>query len=83
MLSQGQQRRLGVLTMLAGGQTLLLLDEPTYGQDGRSCAAIMERLKALAGQGITVIFSTHDRVLASEYADRFWLVEGGTAHETH
>ena len=33
MLSQGQQRRLAVLSVLAGGQRLLLLDEPTYGQD--------------------------------------------------
>ena len=45
MLSQGQQRRLAVLSVLAGGQELLLLDEPTYGQDARSVNAIMEHLR--------------------------------------
>lgn len=82
MLSQGQQRRLGVLTMLAGGQDILLLDEPTYGQDGRTTRAIMDRCQKLSEEeGITVLFSTHDKELAREYADRFWIVEGGSAHE--
>ncbi len=81
MLSQGQQRRLGVLTMLAGGQRILLLDEPTYGQDGRTTEAIMRQMTGLAAEGVTVIFSTHDRPLAAKYADRVWRVEGGTAYE--
>ena len=80
MLSQGQQRRLGVLTMLSGGQNILLLDEPTYGQDGRTTGAIMEDMVRLVKKGITVIFSTHDRRLADRYADRIWWVEGGRAY---
>ena len=82
MLSQGQQRRLGVLTMTSAGQTILLLDEPTYGQDGRTTKAIMEQLRNEAERGVTVIFSTHDLDLAREYADRFWIVENGSAYET-
>ncbi len=83
MLSQGQQRRLGVLSMLAGGQMLLLLDEPTYGQDGRTTKAIMDQLRKRAQNGLSVIFSTHDETLAYEYADRIWRVKEGTICEEH
>lgn len=77
MLSQGQQRRLAVLSILAGGQKLLLLDEPTYGQDYASTTAIMEQLRRLVKEeGLTVLFTTHDRQLAAEYADRIYEVEG-------
>ena len=70
MLSQGQQRRLAVLSVLSGGQQILLLDEPTYGQDYRSTAAIMEHLiEKVREEGLTVIFITHDRTLAGVYAD--------------
>lgn len=77
MLSQGQQRRLGVLAMLAGGQRILLMDEPTYGQDGRTTRAIMEQMKERTKEGLTVIFSTHDEAVAYRYADRIWRVEKG------
>lgn len=71
MLSQGQQRRLAVLSMLAGGQKILLLDEPTYGQDYRSTKAIMDQLKDKASrEGLTVIFTTHDAMVASRWADK-------------
>ena len=77
MLSQGQQRRLAVLSILAGGQKLLLLDEPTYGQDYASTTAIMEQLRRLVKEEeLTVLFTTHDRQLAAEYADRIYEVEG-------
>ena len=81
MLSQGQQRRLSVLTMLAGGQCLLLLDEPTYGQDARTTAAVMRQLEEAAVKGITVIFTTHDRRLARTYADRIWQFADGRVSE--
>lgn len=70
MLSQGQQRRLAVLSVIAGGQRLLLLDEPTYGQDAKSVEAIMRQLRMRVEQdGLTVIFITHDRALALAWAD--------------
>ncbi len=69
MLSQGQQRRLAVLAVIAGGQSVLLLDEPTYGQDKKSTDAIMQCLqKRVEEDGLTVIFITHDRTLAEEWA---------------
>ena len=76
MLSQGQQRRLAVLSVLAGGQELLLLDEPTYGQDARSVNAIMEHLREKVEQeGLTVIFITHDTELAAAWADKIYQLE--------
>lgn len=73
MLSQGQQRRLAVLAVLAGGQKLLLLDEPTYGQDDRSTASIMALLRhRVDAEGLTVIFITHDRQLAAAWADKVY-----------
>ena len=76
MLSQGQQRRLAVLSVLAGGQELLLLDEPTYGQDARSVNAIMEHLREkVEREGLTVIFITHDTELAAAWADKIYRLE--------
>lgn len=77
MLSQGQQRRLAVLSMLVGNQQILLLDEPTYGQDARSTKAIMDQLLGLVKEReMTVIFATHDLGLARRYADRIYRMEG-------
>lgn len=70
MLSQGQQRRLAVLAVLAGGQRVLLLDEPTYGQDYRSARALMDQVREqVRRDGLTVLMTTHDRGLAEAYAD--------------
>ncbi len=70
MLSQGQQRRLAVLSVLAAGQKLLLLDEPTYGQDYISSRALMDQVREkVLDEKLTVIMVTHDRGLAETYAD--------------
>lgn len=70
MLSQGQQRRLAVLAVLAAGQKFLLLDEPTYGQDYRSARALMDLVvQKVQEEGLTVIMTTHDAGLAGAYAD--------------
>ncbi len=79
MLSQGQQRRLAVLSILAGGQKIFLLDEPTYGQDYRSTRAIMAQLRhKVQEEGLTVIFITHDRLLAEAFADKIYFLENNT-----
>ena len=67
-LSQGQKRRLSVATMLAVGQRILILDEPTFGQDRLTAQRLMERLEALNAAGVTVIIITHDMRLVAEYA---------------
>lgn len=77
MLSQGQQRRLAVLSILTGDQKILLMDEPTYGQDKKSTDAIMNQLMELVKEKeLTIIFTTHDKELAYEYADKIYILEG-------
>ena len=68
MLSQGQQRRLAVLTMIAGAQDVLLLDEPTYGQDYENICAMMALLLERAKSGLTVIFATHNLAIAENFS---------------
>jgi len=76
MLSQGQQRRLAVLSVLSGGQKILLLDEPTYGQDYRSAKALMDQVsKEVLENKITVLMTTHDRGLAAAYADHIFVLK--------
>ena len=70
LLSQGQQRRLAVLSMIAGEQEILLLDEPTYGQDYENIHAIMGLLLEKAGNGLTVIFSTHNEKVAGDFSHK-------------
>lgn len=71
MLSQGQQRRLAVLSVLAGQQRILLLDEPTYGQDYRSSQAMMSQIREKAEkEKLTVLFTTHDEALAGQWSQR-------------
>lgn len=70
MLSQGQQRRLGVAALLSYDCALLVCDEPTYAQDRGHVLDIMGALeRAARARGVAVIFSTHDQKLAREYAD--------------
>lgn len=77
MLSQGQQRRLAVLSILTGDQKILLIDEPAYGQDAKSTKAIMDQLIPLVNEhGLTVVFTTHDRFLAYKYADKIYCMVG-------
>ncbi|SKB80369.1 energy-coupling factor transport system ATP-binding protein [Lachnospiraceae bacterium] len=73
MLSQGQQRRLAVLSVLASGKKILLLDEPTYGQDYSTTISIMEHLRRkVEHECMTVILITHDSRLAKQYADKVY-----------
>ena len=79
LLSQGQQRRLAVLSMIAGEQELLLLDEPTYGQDYENIRAIMGLLLEKARNGLTVIFSTHNEKVAQAFSHK--IIRLGGQHE--
>lgn len=76
-LSQGQQRRLALLAMLAGDCPLMLLDEPTYAQDERSTRFILELLERRVAQGLTVIMATHDLALAKACSNQMLLLEDG------
>jgi energy-coupling factor transport system ATP-binding protein len=76
-LSQGEKRRLSVAEMMAAGQRLLILDEPSYGQDRKSTFALMDSLAGLNRRGATIIIITHDLRFVRRYADTVAvLVEG-------
>jgi energy-coupling factor transporter ATP-binding protein EcfA2 len=76
-LSQGQKRRLSVATMLAVGQRLLILDEPTFGQDRRGADQLMELLAGLNRDGVTLLMITHDMRLVADYARSVHILADG------
>lgn len=81
LLSQGQQRRLGVAALMAYDCRCLVCDEPTYAQDRRNTVAIMEALCRQARErNVALIFSTHDRQLAQDYADEILELKEGVLH---
>lgn len=67
-LSQGEKRRLSVAAMVAAGQELLILDEPTFGQDAANAQRIMDHLRARWQAGCTIVMITHDMRLVWEHA---------------
>ncbi|NRQ48778.1 ABC transporter ATP-binding protein [Aeromicrobium stalagmiti] len=75
-LSGGEQRRLSLLTAVAHRPGLLLLDEPTVGQDRRTWAAVAGLATAAASAGAVVATSTHDRDLVA-LADEVVALEAG------
>lgn len=76
-LSIGQKRRLSVATAVVQEQQLLLLDEPTFGQDARNTFAILEMLERLRIQGTTILMVTHDDRIVEYFATQVWKVEQG------
>jgi energy-coupling factor transporter ATP-binding protein EcfA2 len=78
-LSGGEQRRLSVATALATAPPLLVLDEPTFGQDRRTYAELVALLAAHCDGGGATIFATHDEDLVVSLADRTLRLAGGRA----
>jgi energy-coupling factor transport system ATP-binding protein len=76
-LSQGQKRRLSVAAMLIRGQDVLILDEPTLGQDELQATRLMAMMATLQREGKTVIMVTHDMRLVSENADALVVLSEG------
>ena len=69
-LSYGQKKRVTIASILSMNPDLIILDEPTSGQDYRHYTDIMEFLRNLNGKGITIILITHDMHLMLEYCTR-------------
>ena len=69
-LSYGQKKRVTIAAILVLKPDILLLDEPTAGQDLRHYTEIMDFLRELNEQGITVVLITHDMHLMLEYTPR-------------
>lgn len=69
-LSFGQKKRVTIASILVLEPEMIILDEPTAGQDYRHYTEIMEFLKMINSQGITTVMITHDMHIMLEYADR-------------
>ena len=77
MLSGGEMRLVSVACMLSTKPELLILDEPTYGQDRKRITALMSRLSELLKSGTSVIMISHDMRLVAEYATKVLLLSFG------
>ena len=77
-LSGGEQRRLAIGTVVAAGPPVVVLDEPTSGQDRATWQAVVDRLGALADAGTAIVAITHDQDLVRALdADEVVLSETG------
>ena len=76
-LSMGQKRRLSVATMLALDPEILVLDEPTTGQDRGSMDNIMRIMMDANRRGTTVLLITHDMNLVAKYCDEVVVMDKG------
>nr|WP_285890827.1 ABC transporter ATP-binding protein [Mesobacillus maritimus] len=76
-LSGGQKRRLSVATMLEDTPSVLLFDEPTFGQDAQTTKELMQMIQTLQRQGTAIVFVTHDMDLVDTYCEKVYVVNGG------
>ena len=76
-LSYGQKKRVTIASILAIEPDVIILDEPTAGQDYRHYTEFMTFIKSLANQGISIMLITHDMQLALEYCDRAIVLSSG------
>lgn len=80
-LSIGQKRRLSVATAFTTGAKILLLDEPTFGQDARNTFMMLEQLEHLRKEGIAIVMVTHDLKIAENFATEVWTIDNGNLVE--
>ena len=78
-LSGGEKRRLSVATMIATEPDILLLDEPTFGQDANTWAELVGLLRSLLAEGKAVVSVTHDAEFLAALGGNLLRVEHGTA----
>lgn len=76
-LSMGQKRRLSVAASIINKHKLLLLDEPTFGQDAKNTFALLEWLEMYRQRGTTIVMVTHDEQIVKHFATRRWKIENG------
>jgi polar amino acid transport system ATP-binding protein len=76
-LSGGEQQRVGIARALAMRPRVVLLDEPTAALDPEKVGEVLEVMRRLADEGMTMIVVTHEIGFASEVADQALFVDGG------
>ncbi len=77
LLSGGEKRRLSVGTALITRPRILVLDEPTFGQDRARTQELLALFRELSAEGTTIVLVTHDMDLVIQHATRTVLVEDG------
>jgi polar amino acid transport system ATP-binding protein len=80
-LSGGQQQRVAIARCLAMDPPVMLFDEPTSALDPEMVGEVLQVMKQLAREGMTMICVTHEMGFAREVADRVWFMADGTILE--
>ena len=80
-LSGGQQQRVGIARALAMDPDAILLDEPTSSLDPELTGEVLQIIKQLAVDGMTMIIATHELGLARQIASRVYFIDGGVVAE--
>lgn len=80
-LSGGQKQRTAMARMLAGEPEILMLDEPFTALDPEMVGEVLELMKQLAQEGMTMVVVTHEMGFAREVADRIMFVDEGRVKE--
>jgi energy-coupling factor transport system ATP-binding protein len=77
LLGKGQRQRLAIASTLVMNPEVIIVDEPTTGQDMSQSTSIMELLASLHREGRTVLIVTHNMRLVAEYAERVVVMQAG------
>ena len=80
-LSGGQKQRIAIVRALAMEPKIMLFDEPTSALDPEMVGEVLELMKELAEEGMTMVIVTHEMGFAREVADRVLFVDGGVIAE--
>jgi polar amino acid transport system ATP-binding protein len=81
-LSGGQQQRVAIARALAMDPKVMLFDEPTSALDPEMIGEVLDVMKTLAKEGMTMLVVTHEMGFAREVADRVVFVDAGSVVET-
>ena len=81
MLSGGQKQRVAIVRALCMEPTVMLFDEPTSALDPEMVGEVLDVMKELAREGMTMIVVTHEMGFAREVADRVLFMDGGVIAE--
>lgn len=77
-LRRGEKQRVAIASALAMNSKILILDEPTSGQDGKETRELLELLETLRAKGLTIILVTHDMEIMAGHCTRAIIIGYGT-----
>ena len=80
-LSGGQKQRIAIARALAMNPTIILFDEPTSALDPEMVGEVLDLMKELANEGMTMVIVTHEMGFAREVSDRILFMDGGIIAE--